>query len=180
MADLSELGQIMHEEHFRMLVVACGLENRVSGKRGLDPIDLADPEDRELLNELIAGLDEVSGHNRFEETVLFPQIGDKGLSELTQLLIEEHTLIGPSARRLRAIAADIREKGVNARIWIVFRAAANDFVLQLMQHLQKEEMAIVQKLSSLLDPAIDHALAQRYRTERVRPNGRQAIAADVA
>ena len=31
MSGLTELGQLLHEEHFRILVSICGLENRITG-----------------------------------------------------------------------------------------------------------------------------------------------------
>jgi hypothetical protein len=41
-----------------------------------------------------------------------------------------------------------------------------DFSAHLMLHLQKEEMTVVQRLGTLLDPDVDHALALRRKMER--------------
>lgn len=162
MAGLTELAQVIHEEHFRSLVLICGLEGRVSGERAAHPIDPAVEEDRVLLEELIAGLDEISGHNAFEESVLFPLLKDKGEGELTQLLTCEHAALGPLAKRLRAVACAILADGSGAARWAEFCETARDLSAELMFHLQKEETVIVQKLGALLDPRIDHALALRF------------------
>ena len=37
MAFLTELGEVLHEEHFRILSLICGLENRVIGAEGGRP-----------------------------------------------------------------------------------------------------------------------------------------------
>ena len=36
---LTELGEVLHEEHFRILLLICGLENRVIGAEGRRPMD---------------------------------------------------------------------------------------------------------------------------------------------
>jgi hypothetical protein len=33
MSKLTELGEVLDEEHFRILVPICGLENRITGRR---------------------------------------------------------------------------------------------------------------------------------------------------
>ena len=37
MYTLTELGEVLHEEHFRILVPICGLENRITGRRASEP-----------------------------------------------------------------------------------------------------------------------------------------------
>ena len=166
MSDLTELGAVMHEEHFRTLVLICGLENRVTGEFADRPIDLHDVEDRTLLENLVVGLEEIIGHNAFEETVLFPLLKDVGADDLAVLLTQEHFAMGPLAKKLRALAIEILEQGSSADRWSAFCDAATDFATHLMLHLQKEETTVVQHLGTLLDPDVDHALALRRTTER--------------
>ena len=78
MPELTELGGVLHEEHFRILMLICGLENRISGDSAAHPLDPRIDEDRGQLAELITSLDEIIGHNAFEEAVLFPLICDGG------------------------------------------------------------------------------------------------------
>jgi hemerythrin-like domain-containing protein len=178
MSDLSELGAVMHEEHFRTLVLICGLENRVTGDFADRPIDPDDAEDRSLLDNLVVGLEEIIGHNAFEEAVLFPLLKDVGADDLAVLLTQEHFAMGPLAKRLRASAADILEHGSSDDHWPAFRDLATNFANHLMLHLQKEETTIVQRLDSLLDPEIDHTLALRRTADR--NGGKVAKAAEEA
>lgn len=168
MAYLSELGEVIHEEHFRMLVMVCELENRVKGADTVKPIDATDPEDRALLLKVISGLDELMGHNAFEESVLFPAIAESCSEGFTELMAEEHFVVEPLARRLRALAADALKRGPSFARWTAFREAAVELAASLILHLETEEVTVVQKLRLLLDPQRDHELALRYVRERCR------------
>jgi hemerythrin-like domain-containing protein len=121
-----------------------------------------------LLEDLVTGLEEIIGHNAFEESVLFPLLKDGGAGDLAVLLTQEHFVMGPLAKRLRTVAAEILGRGTSASRWTMFRDAATEFAGQLMVHLQKEEMTIVQRLGSLLERDVDHVLALRRTAERER------------
>ncbi len=168
MAFLTELGEVIHEEHFRMLVMVCELENRVKGADTIKPIDARDPEDRALLQKVICGLDELIGHNAFEEAVLFPAISESRDEALTGLIAEEHFVIEPLAQRLRALALDTLTLGSSFPRWTAFREAALELAANLIMHLETEEVTVVQRLRLLLDPERDHELALRYLRERCR------------
>lgn len=166
MTELSELGQVLHEDHFHIVMLFCDLENRVTGPGAGDPLDPADAEDRLLLNQLITGLDRVVGHNAFEEDRLFPLLSQGATAEVTGLLAEEHHLIGPLALHLKALAADLLDSGLDEKRWQVFREVATRFTSAILFHLQKEELAIVQALGTLLDHERDHTLALQYLASR--------------
>ncbi|QNT70834.1 hemerythrin domain-containing protein [Defluviicoccus vanus] len=171
MSNLTELGQLLHEEHFRILVAVCGLENRVGGAYECQPLDAANAEDRHQLEELVAALDEVIGHHAFEETVIFPLIRQCGKRELTNALAIEHLAIEPMAMRLRVVADAMLQSGTGAERWSEFRAAASALIAEVLQHLQKEELNIVQHLDEFLDPQMDHQLALDHLADRA--NSRQ-------
>lgn len=168
MAFLSELGEVIHEEHFRMLVMVCELENRVKGADTVKPVDARDPEDRALLLKVIAGLEELIGHNAFEEAVLFPAISETGDEALTGLIAEEHFVVEPLAQRLQALSFAILTQGTTFARWTAFREAALELAANLILHLETEEVTVVQRLKELLDPELDHELALRYLRERCR------------
>jgi hemerythrin-like domain-containing protein len=168
MARLSELGPVIHEEHFRMLVLICGLENRVIGANADCWIDPSHEQDRALLNELVVGLTDIDGHNAFEEGILFPELAAHGHANLVAQLTEEHEVIEPLARQLGAVVADILEHGGCASRGAAFRDLAAKLTKRLIPHLQKEETIVVQHLGSLLEPDVDHALTLRYMSERPR------------
>lgn len=166
MAYLSELGEVLHEEHFRILSLICGIESRVTGADGQHPIDPKDEQEKEQLRQLVVSLDQVIDHNAFEEAVLFPLLCTHGGGDLTSLLTQEHVTIGPLAKRLRRIATTILDHGMDAERWSAFRSAATKLVTEMMAHLQKEELTVVQKLRGFLDVETDHRLALRHLAER--------------
>lgn len=175
MTKLTELGQVLHEEHFRILVSICGLENRVSGEMRDRPLDPTDGEDLRQLDELLASLDGVIEHHVFEETVVFPLISDGGDADLALLLMREHGAIEPMARRLRNVTLEMVDGHVGNGRWDEFCAAAHALVQEVMAHLQREELGIVQRLDTLLDPETDRRLARRLSHRRL---GLDALAAE--
>ncbi len=167
MSDLTELGQVLHEEHFRILVVICGLEYRIGNAYAEKPLNRDNSEDRRQLEELIVALEEVIGHHAFEETVIFPLIRRQGRGELASLLTIEHGAIEPMAQRLRTLAEDVLQHGADLNRWSEFRRAAAALIAEVMRHLQKEELNIVQHLDDFLDAKTDHDLAVAHVAERV-------------
>ena len=151
-----------------MLVLSCGLENRVTGANADCWIDPSHEQDRALLAELVVGLVDIDGHNAFEEGVLFPELSAHGHADLVAQLTEEHEVIEPLARQLRGVAADILEHGRCASRGAAFQDLATKFAKLFIPHLQKEETIVVQHLGSLLEPDVDHALTLRYMSERPR------------
>lgn len=168
MSHLSKLGLLLHEEHFRILVLISGIEHRVSGDQARTPLDPDRPEDRLQLNELSDSLGELARHNAFEEEVLFPLACDGGESDLAALLSEEHGTIAPLTRRLRHLVVEIIHKGAGAGRWGRFCRTARDFVACMMDHLQNEELSLVQRLPVFIDPDTDRGLARRFGAERGR------------
>jgi hemerythrin-like domain-containing protein len=179
MSELTELGQVLHEEHFRILVSICGLQNRVSDPGRADPLDPSRAEDKQQLQDLRCALDDVLGHHAFEESVIFPLIRNGGEGELAGMLAREHRAIEPMAARLRANTADILENGIDEENWQTFREAARELIDELMRHLQKEELNIVQRMDFFLDRETDHRLAIGRRAAE-RANGKPASAGAVA
>lgn len=171
MAGLSELGQVLHEEHFRILVAICELENRIAGEQADRPLDGSDAEDQRLLINILAILDQVIAHHSFEETVIFPLIRDHGEADLARLLTGEHGAIEPKARLLRTLARALVGRSADADEWARFRGAASDLVGEVMRHLEKEELTVVQRLPRFLDASTDHQLALRHGAEQHRHNG---------
>jgi hemerythrin-like domain-containing protein len=173
MPALSELGQVLHEEHFRILVGICSLENRISGEAADRPLDADDPEDQKLLESLLVSLDQVIVHHSFEEMVIFPLIRGREESDLAMLLTREHGVIEPKARLLRMLTDSLVRRTADAAEWSRFRAAAADLIAEVMLHLEKEELTVVQRLSVFLDPDTDHELAVRHIAEEHENNGRR-------
>lgn len=157
--ELSELGRVLHEQHFRILVSICGLENRVTGPDAERPFDAANPEDRAQLQRLLSELDEIIDHNAFEEVVLFPLLSDDS-NEMAIHLTHEHVEIGPKTLALRAQAAAFLASGCDQDAWDAFKEHAVELVHLMMDHLQQEEASLVQRLGGMLDADTDLRLAR--------------------
>jgi hemerythrin-like domain-containing protein len=157
--ELSELGRVLHEQHFRILVSICGLENRVTGPEAERPFDSTNPEDRAQLQRLVSELDEIIDHNAFEEVILFPLLADDG-NEMAIHLTQEHVEIGPKTLDLRTRAAEFLAAGCDLGSWEAFKEEAIELVQLMMRHLQQEEASLVQRLGGMLDPQTDLRLAR--------------------
>jgi hemerythrin-like domain-containing protein len=168
MAFLTELGEVLHEEHFRILVFLCGLDRRVTGRAAEQPLDPRNAEECAELEQLIACLDELIGHNAFEEAVFYPLIWEGGEGELAALLTEEHATIGPLTKSLRHDAAELLRYGIGAGRWPTFCRVAQKFVAKMMLHLEREELTFVQRLSFFVDADLDHRLAVEHGAERLQ------------
>jgi len=162
------IGGILHEEHFRMLTMISALEARVSGAAATRPIDRNDARDRELLDEIVDVTGEIAWHSTFEEAVLFPLIWDKSEDDLSVILSHEHEAIRPLARRLKHLAERARSGDLEGDEWRAFRETVLALAPHVMFHLQKEELAVVQKLDTLLEPDVDDALVVHYETRQPR------------
>jgi len=169
MGNLTLLGQVLHEEHFRILVCISDLQNRVCGEAGERAFDPADEQERAEMQDLIHALDRVLEHHAFEEDVVFPLIRADGDAALADLLAREHTVIEPTSQRLRVLAAEILQFGPGDGRWADFREIGQVLFSQMLSHLEKEEMTIVQRFDRLLDAATDHRLALQHLSSRLLP-----------
>lgn len=147
-----------------------GLAERATGEAGKRPLDPEDPSDREQLDQLIFFLDDMTRHQMFEERVVFPVLIETGAGDMTRLFVEEHRAIRPLSQRLRKLADRTLERGLDAEQWEIFRLCAGQLARDVMVHLQREELALVQRLRTLLGDRVDHDLATLYAAEK---NGHQ-------
>lgn len=169
MSELTELGKVLHEQHFRILVLVSGLENRIRGDGAVRPLDVNDENDLGLLNELASSLSAAIEHNAFEEKVLFPLLCRRGEGELADLLAQEHLTIGPVVRQMQILAAELLQHGCDRSRWQEFRQTAETLVTEMLSHLQKEELMVVQRLDVFLDARTDHKLATSFRARTAQP-----------
>lgn len=166
MAGLTALGQVLHQEHFRILIWMCDLQNRVTGEAGRRLPDVDRLRDREELYDLIDCLDQVMAHHAFEEDVVFPLLRAEGDLDLANLLTDEHVVIEPTAYHLRALATDILKHGPGHGRWGEFRNVSQELFSEMIGHLEKEEVTVLQRLESLLDAETDHRLAVQHVSAR--------------
>jgi hypothetical protein len=65
------------------------------------------------------------------------------------------------------MASALRRNGATLGRWTRFRLATEELIADMMQHLQKEELRVVQRLASLLDARTDHELALSRTAQRL-------------
>jgi hemerythrin-like domain-containing protein len=160
---LSLTADLLHRDHLRTLALMNALEQRTTGRRRGTPMDTADPSDRTLLGEVAAVLaHDVDRHFAFEEGVLFPVMAEAGAYDVIVLLAQDHGTISPLARRLIALAARIGAAGTDPAIWVDFRDVAAHLADHVLAHIQKEDMAVIRRLGTVLDEDVDARIAQRF------------------
>jgi iron-sulfur cluster repair protein YtfE (RIC family) len=169
MTGLTALGRVLHEEHFRILVWICDLQNRVTGEVGEQRPDLDNDQDKHEMDDLIGFLDQLMAHHAFEEEVVFPLLRAQNNAELANLLTDEHAVIEPTAHLLRTLALEILRQGCGNGRWRRFQKVAQELFLETIDHLEKEELILLQRLDSLLDAETDHQLALQHVSARLLP-----------
>jgi hemerythrin-like domain-containing protein len=136
MNGLTALGRALHEEHFRILVWMCDLQNRVTGEAGKRCPNLDSDQDKDELHDLIGFLDQVMAHHAFEEDVVFPLLRAQSNTELANLLSDEHAAIEPTAHLLRTLTLAILRHGPGHGRWPKFRKVAQKLFAEMIDHLE--------------------------------------------
>lgn len=171
MSGLTQLGDVLHEEHFHIVVWMSELKNRVTGDAGELPLTPDNREEKGALCRLIAGLDHVFLHHAFEEDVLFPQMCDRGEAETAGYLAKDHAAIDPVAKRLQTSAMELLRYGADSERWRKFRDGVNALFSEMMSHLIMEEMLVLQRLHKLIDPDTDRCLARQLSARQLAVAG---------
>lgn len=159
----SRTSRKLHDEH---MTVKALLEKLAAKLSGIQPGQLPEPGDAALsglLADLVAVVEtELTAHFKFEEEALFPLLESAGAADLTGLLDEEHDVILPLAYKLCELARSFRRDGYASGPWDQFRRGAMELVERLTGHIDKEEMALIPMLDTLLDAAQDDELMMTY------------------
>jgi hemerythrin-like domain-containing protein len=170
MTVLTSLGQVLHEEHFRILVWICELQNRVCGEAGERCFDSGNDLEQQEMHGWIGALDHVLAHHAFEEDVIFPLLRTDDDRDLVELLTDEHQAIEPTTKRLRMLTIEMLRHGATKGRWAEFCRLAQELFTQMLRHLESEERIILQRLEHLLDQTTDHRLALQHLSTRQLPS----------
>lgn len=136
----------LHEEHVATLALWGRLESALAAGR----------HDAALLKSAAASLErELDRHFRFEEAELFPRLAAAGEGDIGELLREEHETIRAAGLRFIAL---VRENGNEKEI----RTLGLELAERLVNHVQKEEMALLPALDDFIDEETDHELDSAY------------------
>lgn len=168
MTKLSALAEILHQEHVTTVTALNVLEERVFGNAKNKPIDAMTAVGRAELQALLDVIEhDINQHFRFEEERLFPVLITRGYGELANLLRQEHDAIRALIASLEAAAVPALMRGFDQESWKAYREAGMDLIPSVMFHIQKEETAVIERLSIFLPAEADGALAEEYsRTKR--------------
>lgn len=136
----------LHEEHVATLALWGRLESALAAGR----------HDAALLKSAAASLErELDRHFRFEEAELFPRLAQAGEGDIGELLREEHETIRTAGLRFIAL---VRGNGNEKEI----RTLGLELAERLVNHVQKEEMALLPALDDFIDEETDHELDSAY------------------
>jgi len=156
----SHIARSLHDEHTTTLALLARLE-KLLGRHG--PAALPDSVDSSVASLLRALARAVTAdlqpHFAFEETHLFPLLGESSATEMVALLTAEHALLLPCAQTLAARARQGESRGFDPATWAAFHAAGGALAGPLAAHIEKEEMGLLPALDDLLDPETDGKLA---------------------
>ncbi len=167
MTKFSALAGILHQEHVTTIKTLSALEDRILGHEKNKPIDATAAAGRAELQGLLDLIDrEIHQHFRFEEDRLFPILRERGYGDLAILLQQEHDAIRNLAAALQEVTVPALTQGFDQASWKAYRDAGMDLVPSVMFHIQKEETALIERLSVLLPAEMDRALAEEYGRTR--------------
>jgi len=136
----------LHEEHVATLALWGRLESALAAGR----------HDAALLKSAAASLErELDRHFRFEEAELFPRLAEAGEGDIGELLREEHETIRAAGMRfIKLVSNEITNPEV--------KRLGLELAERLVNHVQKEEMALLPALDDFIDEETDHELDSAY------------------
>lgn len=163
MTKYSALAEILHQEHLITVATLSTLEERVFGPQKNKPIDTSTSAGRAEVQAVLDLIEhEIHQHFRFEEEDLFPAVAERGYAELARLLEQEHDAIRTLAGSLKDAAVSALAEGFDQESWQAYREAGMDLIPSAMFHIQKEETAVIERLTVFLPAETDRALAEKY------------------
>ena len=136
----------LHEEHDATLALWGRVEATLAAGR----------HDAVLLKSAAAALErELDRHFRFEEEELFPRLAAAGEGDIGELLREEHeTIRAAGTRFIRLVSDEITNPEV--------KRLGLELAERLVNHVQKEEMALLPALEDFIDEETDRELDSDY------------------
>ena len=136
----------LHEEHVATLALWGRLESALAAGR----------HDAALLKSAAASLErELDRHFRFEEAELFPRLAEAGEGDIGELLREEHETIRAAGMRFIELVSKEITNPEAKRLGL-------ELAERLVNHVQKEEMALLPALDDFIDEETDHELDSAY------------------
>jgi hemerythrin-like domain-containing protein len=159
----NRISQTLHEEHRATVALMERLEQLITRHRAGDPPDTGESAVARLLSDLETGVqDEVERHFAFEEDKLFAYLDSIGDEAIGAHLTDEHSAIRPLGTQIAAMARESLNGGFDAAAWDQFRRLGHELCERMLQHVQKEEMALLPVLEESMDSDTELRLYQEY------------------
>jgi hemerythrin-like domain-containing protein len=153
--------QMLHDEHMASVTMLNDLETLLatSGRTAPDTSSATVAATLAGIAEAIEG--EVTSHFAFEEEQLFTRLAEFGDAAIGEHLSEEHRAILPLGEGLAQMARSAMAAGFTPESWDGFRLGAAELIERMLDHIQKEEMALLPILDDVLDAETDFLLSER-------------------
>jgi hemerythrin-like domain-containing protein len=152
--------RILHDDHMATVALLTEVERVVLARQAAAA---QDDQTGRFIDRLCKAVDgEISGHFDFEEASVFPMLAEYGMSDLADLLIEEHHVLRNVMNDIVAGASAARTNGFSPEAWGAFRRLCGELVERLTSHIEKEERALIPELEDTLTPEVDTELAAHH------------------
>jgi hemerythrin-like domain-containing protein len=163
MSFTNRISQTLHDEHGATVALMERLEQLLArGRRG-GPPDTSDSNVARLLSDLSTGVAaEVERHFAFEEDHLFTYLAEMGDVGIGAHLTSEHAAMRPLGARVATIARSAAAKGFTPAEWEEFTRLGQQLGDLMLQHVQKEEMALLPVIEETMDAETEARLYQEY------------------
>ena len=159
----SQIAQVLHDEHLRIIDLMNRLEGLTTGRKARNAPAGDDAATTILLADLNAELQGVAGHHfNFEEDNIFPALTAIGDVAIPYMLRQEHDLLRNLSEVMLPMVQKARGDGFTADEWAAFRDLALELVERQITHIQKEEMGLLPVLSGVFEEQEDGELALLY------------------
>ena len=156
------ISRTLHDEHQATVALMGRLEQLIA-RHGRNTPDTGDCIVSQLLCDLATDLDgEIQRHFAFEEEQLFPYLSAIGEEAIGAHLTDEHVAIRPIGVRIVALAREAAARGFDAASWDEFRRSGGELCERLLEHVQKEEMALLPLIEESMDADTQARLLQDY------------------
>lgn len=157
-----QVNRRLHEEHAATQRLCAQLGQTLAARPWPPEGSSRDEVARVLRSSAAALAGEVARHFEFEESELFPRLGEAGDADLAAMLAEEHATIRDAVQRFAALEAAVRAQSIDAQGWQQLRVAGHELTERLAAHAEKEEASLLPAIEDLLDEETDQSLFALY------------------
>jgi hemerythrin-like domain-containing protein len=159
----NRISQTLHDEHRSTVALMERLEQLILRHRRGAPPDPGEPGVAELLSDLASAVqNEVERHFAFEEDRLFTYLDAIGDAAIGAHLTDEHSTLRPLGVRIAAMARDSLTGGFDEGKWGLFCRLGEELSGRMLEHVQKEEMALLPLLEESMDADTEMRLYEEY------------------